>query len=601
MHKAVIYTRVSTKKQEGGYSLRTQEEDCREWCARNDCTVHAVVSDTYSGRDSLSKRPGIQKVLRMFLNREVDTLVVWKIDRSSRSTHDNQRLFDVVSGCDGTHVSAMDGKIENTPDGILMLGIHSYKGEKERADTKARTERGIEARVKQGYILTSAVPLYGYRWAYEIQNHRMRKTIYEIDDEAAETVRGMYKRAAEGWTIRRICRDLNERGVPCPSLYLHLRGELPEGRDLGDHWERNTAYNVLTNESYTGRHVVRRRESYTEKEWDEETWTSTDTERRRLRAEDDPKRAVVDIPAIVDRDQWELVQGKIKARALSTVGEMDEVLLNRGIAYCGVCGAKMVAIWHHSSQQRVYVCGRRPGLPVTKDQYCPGRYFAVPAKKVDPAIWERAQQYLGDRDKFERMLEEKAAEHDERRADAERNLATAEKFLAGMRADHAQMYELTKKETNTRLLAMYRADFLRLDEQLPEAEQRVEDARKGLKLAQVNQQLMLDKWDYALKLLEEYKRSPDMQATAREQLAEGGFDPEIHIEVMESLPARMIGAHPERYSRERKRDILRELDWQVRLHPMHYVDPEGKAHDRWEVWIRRHGENVLLSSTPDCM
>jgi hypothetical protein len=53
-------------------------------------------------------------------------------------------------------------------------------------------------------------------------------------------------------------------------------------------------------------------------------------------------------------------------------------------------------------------------------------------------------------------------------------------------------------------------------------------------------------------------------------------------------------------SREKKRDLLQALGWQIRLHPMNYVDAEGVRHDRWEVWIKRHGQNVLLSPTPDC-
>ena len=100
--RAVIYTRVSTRAQEDGYSLGTQEADGRAYCAKQEHTVVGVESDTFTGHDSLQERIGMQNAIRMIRRGEADTLVIWKVDRAGRFMIDNLQLLQDVSEAGGS-------------------------------------------------------------------------------------------------------------------------------------------------------------------------------------------------------------------------------------------------------------------------------------------------------------------------------------------------------------------------------------------------------------------------------------------------------------------------------------------------------------------
>src|SRR5215831_8081775 len=96
MGRAVIYTRVSRKAQEDGYSLEVQERDGRKYCAGRHEVV-GVESDTFSGYDSLEERAGMQAVIKRIKRGEADALVIWRIDRAGRFMLDNMLLLREVS------------------------------------------------------------------------------------------------------------------------------------------------------------------------------------------------------------------------------------------------------------------------------------------------------------------------------------------------------------------------------------------------------------------------------------------------------------------------------------------------------------------------
>ena len=92
-----------------------------------------------------------------------------------------------------------------------------------------------------------ASALYGYRKDPD------RKGGLLPDPEAAEIVREIFRRYADGWGKTAIVRDLNRRAVPCPSAYKRLHG-LPCGGKTGEIWREATVSGILRNEmsvSYT--------------------------------------------------------------------------------------------------------------------------------------------------------------------------------------------------------------------------------------------------------------------------------------------------------------------------------------------------------------
>src|SRR5688500_17541249 len=83
--RAVIYCRVSTSKQEeDGTSLGTQEAACRAYCAERGYEVVGAFSDTYTGAE-YRQRPGLSAVRERVRAAGADRVVSFAIDRLSRN------------------------------------------------------------------------------------------------------------------------------------------------------------------------------------------------------------------------------------------------------------------------------------------------------------------------------------------------------------------------------------------------------------------------------------------------------------------------------------------------------------------------------------
>jgi site-specific DNA recombinase len=165
MGRAVIYTRVSTDKQEAeGDSLQAQERDCRADCERFGDTVVGVCSDVFTGHESMDQRKGLWGAIHMIERGEANTLVVKRISRANRDITDNLVMFRYIREADGHLRSVVEGPIPNTHMGEIMLGLHGFQAAQDWEYIREQTGRGRQSRVERGRPLAS-VPLFGYHRA----------------------------------------------------------------------------------------------------------------------------------------------------------------------------------------------------------------------------------------------------------------------------------------------------------------------------------------------------------------------------------------------------------------------------------------------------
>ena len=144
---ADLYIRVSTTEQaEEGYSVGEQEARLRSYCSAMGFTVNAVHIDPgYSG--ATLDRPGINKVIKDVRAGYVKKVIVWKLDRLSRSQKDVLVLLEDVfleNGCN--FVSLMESFDTATPFGRCMVGILAAFAQMERENIKLRTMDGEASR-----------------------------------------------------------------------------------------------------------------------------------------------------------------------------------------------------------------------------------------------------------------------------------------------------------------------------------------------------------------------------------------------------------------------------------------------------------------------
>jgi DNA invertase Pin-like site-specific DNA recombinase len=137
--RVALYTRVSTLK---GQDCEVQAHELREYCARRGWDIVTEFSDTgFSGaKDS---RPALDKMLRSARRREFDVILVWKLDRLSRSLRHLVNLLSEFESIGLALASLTDAIDFTTPQGKLMFALVSAFGEFERSLIRERILSGL--------------------------------------------------------------------------------------------------------------------------------------------------------------------------------------------------------------------------------------------------------------------------------------------------------------------------------------------------------------------------------------------------------------------------------------------------------------------------
>ena len=141
--RAGLYARVSTAEQQ---TLAMQIAAMREYAARRDWDVIATVEDVGSGAKDRPKR---QELIKMAKRREVDVILVWRLDRWGRSVTDLIGSLQELSAIGIGFVSIHDAIDLNTPSGRALVGMLAVFAEFERDLLKERVKSGIAAAKKK--------------------------------------------------------------------------------------------------------------------------------------------------------------------------------------------------------------------------------------------------------------------------------------------------------------------------------------------------------------------------------------------------------------------------------------------------------------------
>lgn len=151
MKKVALYVRVSTQEQAAeGYSIQEQTDRLKKYCEAHDWTVVYVYTDPgFSG--SNMERPALKKLFTDADNGVFDTVLVYKLDRLSRSQKDTLYIIEDVFLKNGIDFVSMNENFDtSTPFGRAMIGILSVFAQLERDQIRERMSMGKSARAKEG-------------------------------------------------------------------------------------------------------------------------------------------------------------------------------------------------------------------------------------------------------------------------------------------------------------------------------------------------------------------------------------------------------------------------------------------------------------------
>lgn len=196
-----LYIRVSTDFQaEEGYSIEAQKEMLEGYCrSRQIRNYRFYIDGGFSG--SNIERPGMLRLIEDIKNRKIKAVVVYKLDRLSRSQKDTLYLIEDVLNPNQTEFVSLNENLDtSTSIGRAMLGIMSAFAQLERETIKERTRMGMKKRVESGLWPGGGKIPYGFRYN--------RKTGKLEPDENAETVKKMYELYLNGYSTGAIAEML---------------------------------------------------------------------------------------------------------------------------------------------------------------------------------------------------------------------------------------------------------------------------------------------------------------------------------------------------------------------------------------------------------
>lgn len=210
MKTVALYTRVSTLHQaEEGYSIDEQESRLKLFAQAHRWIITDIYSDPgYSG--GKLDRPGIQRLIRDARAHKFDAVLVYKLDRLSRSQKDTLYLIeDVLNPNDIGLVSMCENFDTQTPFGKAMIGILSVFAQLERGQITERMTMGRIGRAKAGYFAGGSRAPIGYTYAKSDGNER---NTLVVDAYEAMQIREIYRLFLdEDYSFKQIQQYMHER------------------------------------------------------------------------------------------------------------------------------------------------------------------------------------------------------------------------------------------------------------------------------------------------------------------------------------------------------------------------------------------------------
>lgn len=222
---AGLYPRVSTEDQSRfGHSLDEQEEKLKQLCEFKDYKIYKVYREEGVSAKNM-KRPKFQEMIEDMKNGKINKIVVYKLDRLTRSIKDLESICTMLEEYNCSLESVAEEINTDTANGKFFIRMLTILAQLEIERTSERTKFGLVGAAKKGHL--SGRPPLGYK---KIDND---KGIF-IDEIQADVVRRIFKLYLDGMAVNSICKLFNEEEI------------------LNRKWPTTTVDKILSNQIYIG-------------------------------------------------------------------------------------------------------------------------------------------------------------------------------------------------------------------------------------------------------------------------------------------------------------------------------------------------------------
>jgi site-specific DNA recombinase len=240
--RCAVYTRVSTEHglDQEFNSLDAQHEAASAYIKSQAHAGWIQIRSRYDDggySGGSTDRPDLQRLLDDIRARKIDVIVVYKVDRLTRSLADFAKLVELFDAHGVSFVSVTQQFNTTTSMGRLTLNVLLSFAQFEREVTSERIRDKIAASKRKGLWVGGNLPL-GYE---------MREGKIAVVEEQAELVRSIFRRYLELGGVNELVQELNERDIRTKVQQLttgKTRGGVP--------FRRGMLYYLLSNRFYIG-------------------------------------------------------------------------------------------------------------------------------------------------------------------------------------------------------------------------------------------------------------------------------------------------------------------------------------------------------------
>ena len=318
--RCAIYTRKSTEEglEQEFNSLDAQRESAQAYIASQKHAGWTCLPDRYDDGGFTGgnmHRPALTRLLADIEAGKIDNVLVYKVDRLSRSLLDFAKMIDILDRHHVAFVSVTQQFNTATSMGRLVLNVLLSFAQFEREIISERTRDKIAAARRKGKW-SGGMPLLGYDLDVR------RKLI--VNEREAEQVRTIFALYLEHGSLRTVLEQLDRRGGRTK------RWQTRQGSERGGRlFSKSTLHQLLTNVTYLGK--------------------------VRYKNEAHPGEH----QAIIDEATWNKIQDRLRQNGpadADTIHSSDALL--KGRLFCTPCGCAMTPA-HSSVRQkkyRYYIC-----------------------------------------------------------------------------------------------------------------------------------------------------------------------------------------------------------------------------------------------------
>lgn len=306
IHKVALYARFSSDNQRTE-SIDAQVRAMKKYCKQN-CwqIVETYVDEARSA--TTDKRPNFQRMIEDSSKGVFDIVLVHKLDRFSRNRYDSA-IYKSRLKKNHVNIYSVLERIDDSPESVMMEAMLEGMAEYYSKNLSREVMKGMNETALQCKHTGGSPPL-----GYDVDGNR--KLI--INEHEAESVRIIFEMYDNGFGYSDIINHLNSQG------YKTKKGCI---------FGKNSLYEILGNEKYTGTYIFNKLSSYSE---------SRTRNNHSYKSCDDMIKIENGCPKIISKEVFERVQQRrMHNRKSAGRYHSKEFYLLTGKVFCGICGKRM--------------------------------------------------------------------------------------------------------------------------------------------------------------------------------------------------------------------------------------------------------------------